>query len=87
MVEGKSYVMLTLDEYESQKKRESDLQERNHQLQNHLMKFEQFLTKLDNDDKIIDVFNKSLEELKKIGSALFVAYEEVKEGLTIDLKK
>ncbi len=79
--------MLTLTEYESQKAERNDLEQRVAQVSNHLMKFESFLRMMDGNDKIIESFNKNLETTGKIGTALFMTFEEVKEGLTIDLKK
>lgn len=86
-MEVKSYVMLTLDDYESQKGEMANQEARNLQISNHLMKFESFLKMLDSNDKIIESFHKSLNETGKIGTSLFMTFEEVKENLTIDLKK
>lgn len=86
-MEVKSYVMLTLDDYESQKAKELDQESRMNQVSNHLMKFESFLKMLDSNDKVIESFHKKLEETTKIGTALFLTFEELKETLTIDLKK
>lgn len=86
-MENKSFVMLTLTEYEAQKAEKADLENRMSQVANHLMKFESFLKMMDGNDKVIESFNNNLETTQKIGTALFMTFEEVKEGLNIDLKK